>query len=269
MKNKLDELYENYKDYSVTFNQNIIESLGLIAEQISFKCGGRKVPCIIYSSTMTEARLLAKLDQDFFQLLQKQRNTISLRYSFFVKDQNREISFFINSKIRNYSKYNCDNPDLYFISLEFINKSPDDLIKILGTHVTKEATNQKRAEKRIILGSDSEGKLGLNIMENYLFISGNGTPCVLTELSIFSAKVLINGVNKEFKPGVNVMLLMKAKGLKGVGEMVGSIERVDLINEAEELFSIIITFNQEMVPPTYMMWIAECIEMIKIKPSHR
>ena len=269
MRKKSDDFYDKYKDFDITFNQNIIDSLGLVTDQISFKCGGDKIPCIIYSSTMAGARLIAKLEEPFFAVLRKQRNTLVLRYTFHINNQKQDISFIINSKLKNYNKYNSDKKNYYFLNVEYINKPPDILIDIIGTHITEQISSQKRMEERIVLSSGNEEALGLKIMENFLFISGNGKKCVLTEISIFSAKVLINGKNGDFIPGARVLLLMKAKGLEGVGEMIGSIDRVELINESEGFYSVIITFNQEMVPPTYKLWIAECIELIKIKPVKR
>jgi len=269
MGKKSVDFYDKYKDYDITFNQNIIDTLGLVSDQISFKCGGIKIPCIIYSSTMTGARLIAKLEESFFEVLRKQWNTIVLRLTFNTIDQKQDISFIINSKLKNHNQYNSDKPDYYFLNVDYINKPPNILIDIIGTHILKKVSSQKRMEERIVLNSGNDEALGLKVMENFLFISGNGKKCVITEISIFSAKVLINGTIEDFIIGERVLLLMKAKGLEGVGEMIGNIDRVDLINETEGFYSVIITFNQEMVPPTYKMWIAECIEMIKVKPLHK
>lgn len=265
MNEKSEDFYTKYKDYDVTFNQEMIDSLGMVTDQISFKCGEIKVPCIVYSSTMMGARLIAKLEKNFFDLLREHRNTIVLRYTFKTSGTAREISFIVHSKLKFSNAYDRDKPDFYYLFIDYINGAPNTLIDILGNHIETKISSQKRTEERIILYSDQEDKAALKIMENYLFIAGKGVKCILTEISIFSAKVLAKCSECSVEPGTVAMLIMKAEGLDGVGEMMGNIERVEPINKEEGFYSVIISFDQERIPPSYKMWIADCIEMIKIK----
>jgi hypothetical protein len=105
-------------------------------------------------------------------------------------------------------------------------------------------------------------------METFLFIEGKGKKCILNEISIFSAKVLIEGTPADFSRK-RVILLMKMQSLKEMGEMVGIVTRCDIISEHEKLVSLIITFDQEAIPPQYKMWIGECLETIALKRKKR
>lgn len=263
MRKRLDKIYLEHKDHDITLNQNVIKAIGLIINHVYFKCGSLKIPCIIYSTSMTRAKIITKLEKSFFEKLENHKNIISLRFIF--NKQGQTISFYINSKIRDYQLYDSTKNDHYYLELEFNNKSPDDLIDTLGTFIEKQASKQNRAEERFILNSGPNEVLGLKQMENYLFIDGTGKRCLLTEISIFSAKVLISGKIAEFKKGSSAMLIMKSNKMEGLGEMMGQIERVEVINGKEGIFSIIIVFNQEKIPPKYKMWVAECIETIKIQ----
>lgn len=260
----IDEFYDNYRDQTVTFNQKVIDELGLITDKISVKCGNSSYSCILYSSSMAEARVIAHLNKEFFIQLKEQGKKVSIRYVFNIPGKRSDMSFFIKSKLTSFSEYSPDKPNLYFLNVEFLNKPPNDLIEILGSHIKQISATQKRMEQRIDLKDSNNDTTGIKMMENYLFISGNGKKCLLTEISIFSAKVVISGKESDFKPGSQAMLIMKAKGLEGVGEMMGYIERVDLINRDDNIYSLIINFDQDKIPPTYKLWIAECIELIKI-----
>lgn len=264
MKKKLDELYEQYSDNEITFNQKVIDSIGLSLESIFFKVGGLKAPIMIYTSSLKQTKVIVKLNVELSNTIRKFHHIVSLRYSFATKDKFKDISFFINSKIVSCDKYYEDIPDLYILTLEYLNRAPDDLIDRLGHYLDHQGSLEKRARERFVLNSNSNEKLGLNLMDNYLFMNGKGKRCYLAEISIFSAKVLVKGDPGEFKKDSNIMLLMKSEAISGLGEMIGSIGRVELINSKEGLYSVIISFNQTLIPPMYKMWVAQCIESIKV-----
>lgn len=261
MNKRLDELYELYCDHELTFNQKVIDSIGLSLESICFKVGGVKVPVMIYTSSMKETRVIVKLNIKLSTIIKKHNHIVSLRYSFNTKDKFRDISFFVNSKIISCDKYYEDVPDLYILNLEYLNRAPDDLVLKLGNYLEHQGSLEKRAKERFILKSNRD-KAGLNLMDNYLFIDGKGKRCYLAEISIFSAKVLVKSTPGEFQKDSNIMLLMKSEALTGLGEMVGTIGRVELLNAKEGLYSVIISFNQTLIPPMYKMWVAQCIESI-------
>lgn len=267
MNKVLDALYNEHKDHDVTLSQKVIRNIGLIVDQVLLKCGSAKVPCIIYSTSMVKARIIARMNDEILEELNKHKNNVSLRFTFFVKTQSQTISFYMNSKVINSEEYDGNRPDFYYISLEFTKRPPDDLIDILGNYITEQQSRHKRAEERVVFNGQENSSPFFKSMENFLFVSGNGKRCVLAEISIFSAKVLISGKPDEYKEGESAMLLMKSEALEGLGEMVGKIGRVDLINREEGMFSVIIVFNQDMIPPVYKMWVAQCIEMIKINPG--
>lgn len=267
MDQELDRVYEKLKDRSITFNQEVIDSLGLINEKFAFSCGNEVFPSIIYSSSMMETKIIAKLDPYFFKFLAMNRNTIVLRFLFKHPNHKTPITYLIYAKVRNHKLYECDTPNLHFISVEFIKTPPEDFIKIMSRYLIDKIKGHNRLGDRVILDVDDEERLGVKLMKNYLFIDGKRTECVLTEISIFSAKVLVNGEPESFPRGVSSLLVMRVKSMDTIGEMMGTIERVEVINKRQKLMAVIINFNQDMIPPQYKMWIAECIEVIKVRPK--
>jgi len=265
MRRRLNDIYNNHKDHDITFNQSVIRSLGLKVDQIYLKIGDRKFPSILYSSSLTSSRIIIKLTPLQIEFFKKNRNNLAIKYCFKIPTEKSNIVFYVNSKIISLVPYGNQEQELYFATFEFINRAPNDLISILGTYIQDQENKHKRAEERFVLNNQNCNSLLRNSMENFLFISGKGRRCILTEISIFSAKIIIVGDKKEFKEKTSVLLLIKYNGLDGIGEMMGEITRVDNINTRKDLFTIIITFNQELIPPTYKMWIAEFLERVNIK----
>lgn len=260
MRKSVDEIYNTHKDHDLMFNHNVVSSLGIIPERVQLKCGDIKIPCAIYSSSMVGGKVIAKLNRQFFNNLNRSSCVVAIHLIYIDKESSNEVSFFINSKITLYNKFSSEKPNIYYISIDYINKPPDDLIYMLGNHILKQIYFQKRAVKRFVLNPLITEA---NIMEQYLFKSGKGKKCLLTEVSLFSAKILISGHENEFSKNDNVLLLIKSVGVKGIGEMMGHITRVEHIDQEEGLFSIVIVFNQEMIPPVYKMWLADCIDVVK------
>ncbi len=265
MNKRLNEIYENHSRHDTTFNQSVIKSTGLVVDQITIKCGDMKQSCIIYSSSLVNARIIVKLSLDQLNYIKRKRGIISLNFTFKIESEKNSISFHINSKIIHIEEYDQGKPDLYFFMIEYKGRAPDDFIDILGTHVVTQLNKHKRAEERFILNNDHNKPSKCKDLKNFLFISGKGRRCILTEISIFSAKIILVGKMKEFLGNPNVMLIMKCEEMDGTGEMMGHIDRAELVNEKESLFSVIIKFNQEMIPPTYKMWIAELLELVNIR----
>lgn len=260
--------YESYADHEVVFNHSVIGSTGLIANRITIKCLSESYPCILYLGSMRMAKVLILVKLFLFDKLKKANNKVALRLFFIQPESKKEISFFIQSKVSSQNKYHGSNPNLYLFSLEYLNRPPNDFILILGRHIENESQKEKRFQERITINDTNQLEFGIQPMETFLFIEGKGKKCILNEISIFSAKVLIEGTPADFSRK-RVILLMKMQSLKEMGEMVGIVTRCDIISEHEKLVSLIITFDQEAIPPQYKMWVGECLETIALKRKKR
>lgn len=265
MNKRLNEIYDNHYRHNTTFNQGVIKSTGLVVDKITLKCGDMKKSCIIYSSSLISARIIVKLSLDQLNYIKRKRCAISLNFTFNIESEKNSISFHINSKITHIEEYDQGKPDLYFFMINYTSRAPDDLIDILGTHIETQLNKHKRAEERFVINNDQNKSTKCKSLKNFLFISGKGRRCILTEISIFSAKVILIGTMKELSGYPKVMLIMKCEDMEGTGEVMGHVDRVEIVNENESLYSAIIKFNQEMIPPAYKMWIAELLELVNIK----
>lgn len=257
-----DQYYSEYKSQIITFNQELSNSIGLINDRVSITCKEKNFPCILYSSSMSNSKIIAKLDTAFFCILEEQKHKVSLNLSFKIDGLKKDLSFYLQSAVSNISKYENNSDDCYILYIDFIDKPPNDLILIFGNYLQQQSGMQKRCDTRINVSHEHNESLGLDLTNNVLFIDGNGKKCILSEISSRCAKILIHGEHKDFESGTNVMMLMKAKGLQGMGEILGSISRAEVIDIKQKLFSLVIQFNQEKIPPTYKTWISQCIDII-------
>lgn len=245
-------IYDTHRNYDVIFNKSVISSLGLIADKVSLKCESLQVPAILFSTSMDKARVISKLTKECLLKIKDYGYKTTLRYTFYVQELGQSISFYINSKITGLDLYDSDKKELFLVSLDFTRMPPRIFIEILGEYIIKQETRHERAVERIDIPA--------NKIEAFLFKDGNGKKCIITEISLFSAKILITGSRDIYKVGSVTMLIMKSKEIDGLGEMLGKIIRLEEIDSNEGIVSLIIQFDQEKVPPAYKLWVAECMQ---------
>src|SRR5271157_4322955 len=78
---QLTRYYEQYKTTDVTFNKQVITALGLVAKGVYLKIQDRQLPCIVFSSSMASARVIASVPGAslVFQAARKSRTDHVLR----------------------------------------------------------------------------------------------------------------------------------------------------------------------------------------------
>ena len=76
------KLFNTFKENDVAFNNHVIEATGLLPKQIFLKISSTKVPCILYSTSMTIARVIANLSPELFEKIRAAGNTAYLRFAF-------------------------------------------------------------------------------------------------------------------------------------------------------------------------------------------
>lgn len=250
----IKEIYDTYKNYSVVFNKNVINSLELIANKISIKCDTIQIPALLVSSCFCSAKVILKINKDHLEQFKRDNFLTTIRYTFYVQDLMEQLSFYVTSKIVDFDRYDSENPNLFLITLEFTRVPPRIFIEILGEYILQQEKKNKRAAKRINLPPGT--------LESYIFKDGEGKKCTVTEISISSAKVLVSGLRDNYLEDATVLLLMKSPELEGLGEMIGYIKRVEEIGNSENLLSIIILFDQKHIPPAYKKWVLNCIKKV-------
>ncbi|ADK81705.1 PilZ domain-containing protein [Sediminispirochaeta smaragdinae] len=246
---QINRFYQHYREIDVTFNKDVIRATGLLAKHIFLKFLGSQIPCIIFSASMTGAKVIANISSETFERLRQANNLVSLRLSFQESDKNDPLAFFVASKISGFNPYNKEHPTLNFVNLEFTQRPPDDLIGILGTLLEASVNSKKRKEERIQIDANSIRKLGLTSKAGQLRVESIPRPCIIRDLSFSGAKVVVSGVAK-FLLGKECHLHLETVEQRAFN-LPATIVRSEEVEGRKDLTAVAIQFLEEQTPIEY------------------
>ena len=260
---QLAQYYELYKDREITFNRQIIEVLRLLPKEVFLKTRGDQLSCIIYSCSMSAAKIVASLKTQVLQQIRLAGNSASLRFAFQRNDKSEPLFFYVPGKVTNYTFYNAEKPNLYFVSLEYSKKPPDDLIEILG-QVFDTATNfKRRKDERIELNPANIKLLGIDGKEATLVLGHQAKKCIIRDLSFSGAKVLLFGACSQ---DVNKTALLRFSVSKREMLMAGTIIRFEEVVGRDDIGAYGIQFLADKTPMSYKILINNTLRAARPTP---
>jgi len=252
--------YNQYANLEVTFTKEVIKTTQLVSKQIYLKCLGYQWPCIIYSSSMTSAKIIANVKSSIQEVTRKANNVVSLRFSFQKAEKADPVSFFVSAKVVGYTPYNKDNPDLSFISLGFTQRPADDLIEIIGTLLEANMNSKKRKEDRIILTVDALRKMGLKAKETTVFIQGVPRKGIIRDVSFSGAKVIIFGVAK-FLLNKEAVLRIELEENSEIIDIPGLIIRHEPVEGRKDIAAFALLFQEDQIPMKFKVIMNEYLKL--------
>lgn len=251
---QLLQYYGEYKEREITFNRQVIGVLQLLPREVYLKCRGDQIPCVVYSSSMTGAKIVASLKAAVVRKLRLANNSVSLRFAFRRTEKCEPLFFFVPAKITNFAFYNTEKPDLYFLSIEYTSKPPDDLIEMLGQLFDANTNFQRRKEERIDLNPTTIKALGVESKEAALVVDKQVKNCIIRDLSFSGAKVLLFGaVAGDVQK--STVLQFSLSGQKQKILLPGTIVRFEEVVGREDIGAFGISFVEEKTPMSYKMLI--------------
>lgn len=263
---QLARYYELYQNIDVTFTKEVIKTTALIPQQVYIKALGGQWPCVINSTSLTGAKIIAGIKSGIYEKIQQGVTSVSLRFSFLEQEKSEPVSFFVASKILGTNQY-AGSPELILISLAFTQRAPDDLIERLGGLLEANINSAKRREERILVTNDAMRKLGILQKETMIFIQGIPRRCILRDLSFSGAKVIMVGlapflVDKEIVLRIDLEEPLAAIGIKG------KIVRTEDVENRKDLVALAIMYHEAEVPMAYKMHInAFMMQQRKTQPT--
>src|SRR6056297_11330 len=263
---QINNYFDQFKDSEITFTKEVIRATGLKPKLVFLKSAGYHLPCIIYSVSMTSAKVIANISSDMHEQIRNANNLVSLRFAFKESDKIDPLMFFVSARVTGYNPYNSEKPNLNFISIEFTQRPPDDLIAILGQIFEAKLISQKRKEERININADSVKKLGIKTKSASVYIQGVPRTCIIRDLSFSGAKVILAGVGKfllEKEAAVHIETVEK-----GQIEINGKIIRNEPVEGRKDLIAIAIQFEEEKTPIEYKMTLNEYFKQKKMKTGN-
>ncbi|MDR2746874.1 MAG: PilZ domain-containing protein [Treponema sp.] len=259
---KITNYYERYKAINVTFTKEIIQATGLITHQIFLKCIGDFWPCVIYSSSFQDAKVVVNIQSGLLNKLRDANNSASLRLSFKNADTGTPVTFFVTVRAAGYAPYG-GSKDAAIFTLQFTQRPPDDLIEIMGRLLDANVNSTKRRDERILLNPDIIRKLGMLSKETAVFIQGVPRRCILRDISFSGAKLIMMGIAK--------FLLNRESALRVDFEdpresflLKGTFIRVENVEGRKELIALAIQFDEAAVPMGYKMRINDFLSTIRL-----
>lgn len=259
---QINRYFEMYQGTDVVFTKEVIRTIGLVAKNVFLKHGGRQVPCVIYSTSMKGAKVIASVKSETFARLTGVNTSVSLRFSFQRPDKPDPISFYVTCKVAGFSPYGQGNQKLNFVSLVYPQRPSDDLISILGHLLETNINSKKRKEERIIVTVDSIPKLGLKSKDALVYIQNVPRKCIVRDLSFGGSLLIIPGFAK-FLLNKPVVLHLELEDGASPLRVAGSIVRIEPVAEREDIAAIAIAFDESSVPLAYKMRISEYLSTAK------
>lgn len=259
---QITRLYESYRRIDVAFNKSVSTGIGLETKSIYLKCLDKQWPCIIYSASMNSAKLIMNLDEDHFDQIDKAKKNVSLRLAFHRTDRHDVLSFFIAAKITDYTPYNPEKSDTYFVSLYYTHRPPDSFIEIIGKLLEANTNARKRNEERIVITADSMRKLDLKSSDAYVQIEGVPRKCIIRDISFGGAKILVIGVAK-FLMDKRGSLKLEFEDLDEPIEIVGTIIRIEQVEGRRDIAALGLKYDEPLVPLPYKLKINEYLKTVR------
>lgn len=242
--------YERYKEVDITFNKKVMEFIQVIPKEIYLKCKDYVYPCIINSSSMTGARIIAQVNNIFFSRVKSNNDIVHLRFAFSKGEGPGLISFYVLAKMEEYAPFESNKPDLYFIDLKYTQRPPNDLVIILGTLIEAGSTIKKRKNERIAITPESLRMLRIKRAQAILIIGDTKQKCLLRDISLCGAKVIAAGDEEKYL-GEKVTLVIHSTDNQVLGKIPGDVKRCEGIKGQEGFTALAIQYDEAGIPPEY------------------
>lgn len=261
---QLARYYDQYRTTEVTFNKQVAAATGLVGRNVYLKILDRQLSCIVFSSSMAGARVIANISPTIVTALKQVNNRISLRWCFKLPDKVEPITFFVPCHPTSYAHYAVQDPDVQIVTLEFTQRPPDDLIQILGMLLEANSNATRRKDERILLSADVMKKMGLESREAAILIEHASFKCALRDVSFSGAKVLAAGNAAAFSD--RKVTLKIDRGDPGLDILIpGVVRRAEEVGGHQNILAIGIEFQGD-IPMSYKLLISSYLGSVRKAP---
>ena len=258
---QLARYYEEYRTTDVTLNKQVISAIGLVPKGVYLKILDRQIPCMVFSSSLSSARVIASIPASVMAVLRQANNRLALRWCFKLPDKVEPITFFVTCRPTAFTHYALQGPDVHFVALEFTQRPPDDLILILGSLLEAKFNSQKRKDERIIVTPETMKKLGMESREAVLVVDGKERKCVLRDLSFGGARVIVSGKADAYTNRTVSLRLAIGDQTPDI-TLPGSVRRVDEVGGRNDILTVGIEYSADP-PMSYKLLINSYVSTMR------
>lgn len=264
---KLEEYYNKYKEKDIAFNKSVMTLTGLEPKKIFLRIKGDDIHCIIYSCSMTGAKVLINLTQKDFENIRMANNTVNLRFSFANREKKNSIVFFVTGNVTTYKNFETQNNKLYLLSIAFSKKPPEDLIEILGKTIEISENIERRKDVRIELSNTTIKEIGLLSNNAYITIDGFIKNCIVKDISFSGALIIFQGDNLESLINKKITLNLKTYDNQ-ILLLVSEIVRAEFVSNLKSIISAGVKFDIDKISSLYKEMLNNYFKKIEQKKSY-
>jgi hypothetical protein len=208
-------------------------------------------PCVLYSSSFGTAKIVANINTGLIEKLQTAKNMASVRFCFKQNEKTEHLVFFVNVRSSGFTPY-AGSKQVAIFTFQYTQRTPDDLIEILGRFLDASETSTKRHSERIFLTSDVLRRLNIASQETVVSIDGVPRNCILRDISFSGAKIIMMG-SHQFTEARDVALRVDFNDPHDTFFLKSRFVRSELVEGRKDLLSLGMAFNVGDVPMGYTM----------------
>ncbi|GAB6090307.1 PilZN3 domain-containing protein [Spirochaeta dissipatitropha] len=251
---QITRYYDAFKDVDITFTKEVIRASLLNTKQIYIKLQGYQWPCVIYSSSLSGAKIVANITPTLKKSLKESKAAINLRFSFLQRDKRNPISFFVPCRITGFTPYKSGDPNnnLHFISMTFTQRPPNDLIEILGRIQEANSAAHNRKEERVVLTNTTIQNLSLTSKGGMLMVDGIPRKCIVRDISFGGSKIILMGV-AQFLVKKDIVLRLGFTEPPESIDIPGTIIRFEPVEGRSDLAAFAVKFKEDTIPMRYKL----------------
>lgn len=261
---KILSYYENYNLKEIAFNKSIIKVTGLESDKIFLKIKGDSWPCILYSASMKQAKIIVNLDSLAIESIKKSNNFVNLRLSFSPKESKGPITFFVPSIVKGYNIFNLNsttNPP-FLLTLLYSHKPPDDLIEILGKIIETAENFEKRKSLRINLDGKIISDIGFATNKSYAIVENIKRSCIIKNISASGCLIILSCIPK-FIMNKDIIVNIFLSERKETLQLQGKIVRYEEVVNRRDIYGIGVEFYPDKIPYEYKILINNYLDKLE------
>jgi len=258
---KVAMYYERYKNIDVTFTKDMIQTTGLITEQVHLKCGSDFWPCVFFATSFQGSKIVANTKSGLMGKLQQANNLVSLRLCFKNPETENPLTFFVSGRVMGSIPYKSSK-DISMLTIQFTQRPPDDLIEVIGRVLDANVNSAKRKDERIIITPETQRKLKLFAKETAAFVQGVPRRCILRDLSFSGAKVIMMGVAK-FLVNKDTAMRFDFDDPRESFLIKGRFIRSENVEGKKEMIALAMGYDEASVPMGYKIRINEYLNTLR------
>ncbi len=233
----------------MAFTKQVVQTLGLQPKQIYFKYNSEYYPCVIFESSLCEAKIFINIDESTLDMLTSLKTRCFLRFYFIDLSTNIPVAFLAACNVTEYSAYNSTKSEVFLVNVVYINRPPDDLIYRIGSLIETKQYFNLRKEERYKIDDYAIKKMGLGSNFSLVKHDDKLIKMCLRDISLSGCQFLITS-NHPLEKGFFCDVNLNFPKYKRDFTIQGKVVRVEQLGESV-IIAVSVQFADSEIPLEY------------------